>query len=137
VQATISVLSWVSQLLFGCEDIVTTLQRWVVGDGKPFYLRATEGANRAGSHAKNGPRICAEDARLKSRDGLDGPPFLRLAGESAGLQDDELNHGASRNESFFSSMGKRAKRAIIVSQRTRHIARLAQILHCAKNACSG
>jgi hypothetical protein len=31
----------------------------------------------------------------------------------------------------------RAKRAIIVSQRARHIARLARILHCAKNACSG
>ena len=32
---------------------------------------------------------------------------------------------------------KRAKRAIHVSQKTRHDARLAQILHWAKNACSG
>jgi hypothetical protein len=36
-----------------------------------------------------------------------------------------------------SGIRKRAKRAIMVSQRTRHIARLARILHCAKNACSG
>jgi hypothetical protein len=38
---------------------------------------------------------------------------------------------------WLSLIGKRAKRAINVSQRTRHFARLAQILHCAKDACSG
>jgi hypothetical protein len=31
----------------------------------------------------------------------------------------------------------RARRAILASQKTRRIARLAQILHCAKSACSG
>jgi hypothetical protein len=36
-----------------------------------------------------------------------------------------------------SSIRKRAKRAIIVSQKARHIARLARILRRAKNACSG
>jgi hypothetical protein len=36
-----------------------------------------------------------------------------------------------------SGIGKRARRAIIVSQRARHFARLGQILHGAKNACSG
>ena len=38
---------------------------------------------------------------------------------------------------WVSLIRKRARRAVIVSRRTRHIARLAQILHCAKNACSG
>jgi hypothetical protein len=33
-------------------------------------------------------------------------------------------------------VGKLAKRAIIASKGTRRFARLAQILHCAKNACS-
>ncbi len=36
-----------------------------------------------------------------------------------------------------SGIRRRARRAIMVSQRTRHIARLARILHGAKNACSG
>jgi hypothetical protein len=35
------------------------------------------------------------------------------------------------------AIGKRAKRAIIASQKARRIARLAWILHCAKDACSG
>jgi hypothetical protein len=33
-------------------------------------------------------------------------------------------------------IGKRAKRAIVASQKARRVARLAQIPHGAKNACS-
>jgi hypothetical protein len=43
----------------------------------------------------------------------------------------------SRDRVVGQSIRKRAKRAIIVSQKTRHIARFAQILRRAKNACSG
>jgi len=32
---------------------------------------------------------------------------------------------------------KQAKRAIVAAQKARGFARLAQILHCAKGACSG
>jgi hypothetical protein len=42
-----------------------------------------------------------------------------------------------KSEVVASLIRKRAKRAIIVSQKTRHIARPAQIPRCAKNACSG
>jgi hypothetical protein len=40
-------------------------------------------------------------------------------------------------EWWVRAIGKRAKRAIIASQSARRNARLAQILHCAKDACSG
>src|SRR5438046_7221359 len=41
-----------------------------------------------------------------------------------------------RKRRWCSLLRKRAKRAIIASQGTRRFARLAQILRCAKNACS-